>query len=78
MRAAETLGVFGVEDPMPILYEALAMSKNQSNALLALNTMAFLRDVLGFGMDSERIVPPEGIGRKKIDRRLQHLVAGSQ
>lgn len=78
IRAAETLGVFGVEDPMPILYEAMAMSENQSDALLALNTMAYLRDFLGFEVDSDRIVPPEGIGRNQIDRRLEHLVAGSQ
>ena len=78
IRAAETLGVFGVENPMPVLYEAVAAAENQSDALLALNTMAYLRDFLGFEVDPDRIVPREGIGRNQLDRRLEHLVAGSK
>ncbi len=71
IRAAELLGVLGTEDPMPILYEAVRVATNEADALLALNTITYLRDHLGYTVDPDRIEPV--IKRGHIDRRLEYL-----
>lgn len=71
IRAAELLGVLGTEDPMPSLYKAVHAATNQADALLALNTMTYLRDHRGYEVDSSRINP--GIRSEQIDRRIEHF-----
>lgn len=71
VRAAELLGVLGGEDPMPILYTVVNQANNQADVLLALNTMTYLRDHLGYEINSGRIFPT--VKSDQIDWRVEHL-----
>ncbi|MCC5906919.1 MAG: sulfatase [Balneolaceae bacterium] len=71
VRAAELLGVLGGDDPMTVLYMAVNQANNQADVLLALNTMTYLRDHLGYEINSVRITP--SVKSDQIDWRLEHL-----
>ncbi len=71
IRAAEFLGLLGEADTMSILYKVVSAATNQADALLALNTMTYLRDHLGYDVDPESIEPD--VMSEQIDWRLEHL-----
>lgn len=71
IRAAELLGVLGGESPVPILYEVVKHANSQADVLLALNTMTYLRDYLGYEVEPDQINP--AVESEQIDWRLEHL-----
>ncbi len=71
IRAAELLGVLEAEDPIPVLYKAVKDATNEADVLLALNTMTYLRDHLGYEVDPMRI--ESGIESRQINHRIEHL-----
>jgi arylsulfatase A-like enzyme len=75
VRAAEMLGILGVADPRPVLYQALATTDSPVEALLTLNTVVFFHDQGEgkFRFDIERI--KMGITSGETDRRLEYLRA---
>jgi arylsulfatase A-like enzyme len=73
IRASEFLGVLGAEDPMAVLYEVISAAAYQTDVLLALNAMTYLRDHLDYNIDSDRIRPI--VESQQIERRLEHLGA---
>lgn len=70
-RAAELLGVLDEGDPIEHLYNIVSEAMNQADALLALNVITYLRDHLGYDVDSHRIKP--GVESSQIDWRIEHL-----
>lgn len=71
IRAAELLGIIETGDPMPVLYDAVAAATNHADVLLALNTMTYLRDYLGYDVNLNRIHPRTA--SDQIKWRLEHL-----
>lgn len=71
IRAAELLGIIEIGDPMPVLYAAVAAATNHADILLALNTITYLRDYLGYDVNLNRIHPRTV--SDQIKWRLEHL-----
>ena len=71
IRAAEFLGVVNTEDPMAILYEVVRSTTHVADALLALNAITYLRDHLGYNVESDHIRLT--VKNDQIDWRLDHL-----
>lgn len=77
IRGAEFLGVLGSEDAMPLLYKEFSRATNLADALLALNTITYLRDHLDYDVDPDRLEPHPGVGSSQLTRRLEYLRAGA-
>lgn len=71
VRASELLGLLQAGDPVSVLYDAVSEATNQADVLLALNTMTYLRDHLGYRIDTNRIEP--NVRSNQINWRMQHL-----
>ncbi|MCG2590236.1 sulfatase-like hydrolase/transferase [Rhodohalobacter sp. WB101] len=71
IRAAEFLGIIGDGDPMSILYDIVNTRNNESDVLLALNTMTYLRDHLGYEVNPGSIEPV--VDSRQIGWRIEHL-----
>jgi len=55
VRAAEFLGSIRAADPMPTLYGVLNSATNEQELMLAFNTVVYLRDVMGYTFDMQRL-----------------------
>jgi uncharacterized sulfatase len=71
IRAAEFLGVLRVDDPITPLYDIINSTSDEADILLALNTMTYLRDHLGYYVNIDLVKP--AIESNQIDWRLEHL-----
>jgi hypothetical protein len=70
------MGVLGSEDTMPLLYKEFGRAMNLADALLALNTITYLRDHRGYDVDPNRLEPHPGVRSNQLARRLEYLQAG--
>jgi len=76
VRAAEFLGLTGVADPMPVIYDILEHCDDPVEANLILNTVVLLRDGAGVSVDPAKIEDagwPRSEGHVK--RRMDYLTA---
>ena len=71
VRAAEFLGVLDDTDPMQILYDVVRLATNEADTMLALNSITYFRDYLGYEIQSHRINP--GVESQQINWRLEYL-----
>lgn len=73
VRAAEFLGITGAGDPLPALYGVLKESTSDVEALLTLNTVAFLHDLKpkGYAFDVSQVDFTKFKG--EVDRRVEYL-----
>ncbi len=78
-RAAEFLGILGVEDPRPTLVDALNSSTSEWEALLIFNSVVFLndRDPGGYPFDLTALDLKVNT-KKEVGRRIEYLQAVSQ
>jgi hypothetical protein len=70
-RAAEFLGLTGVADPAPILFDVLAQCDDPIEVNLILNSVALLRDGAGVEFDMSKA---EGAAWTKMDGLVPHRV----
>ncbi len=76
VRAAEFLGLVGVEDPAPVIEEVLAHAKNEVDAFLTLNSVVLLKDMKGWHFDIDPAIFPaawRAAERSNVNRRLGYL-----
>ncbi|NBC65964.1 MAG: hypothetical protein GVY07_09960 [Bacteroidetes bacterium] len=71
IRAAEFLGIIDDGDPMSVLYDIVNTRNNEADLLLALNTMTYLRDHLGYEVNPGSIEP--AVDSRQIGWRIEHL-----
>ena len=71
LRAAECLGVLGEGEPIPVLYQVVNSVETEAEALLALNTLVYLRDHRKLAVDPARLMPRLTGGQ--VARRLEYL-----
>ncbi len=74
-RAAEFLGLSGLDDPVPAILEALYSSQDGVEALLILNSLVLLMDgprAYKFELDSERLSRAVS-GDPQVQRRLEYI-----
>ncbi len=72
VRSAEFMGMLKVEDTMPILYDVLNKTNSDVEALLTLNTAAFLNDLPnGYKFDVSKVDFSKFKG--EVDRRVEYL-----
>lgn len=71
LRAAECLVTAGLGDPRPTLYDVLNESRSESAALLALNSLVFIRDHRRLALDATQLRPRITDGQ--VARRLDYL-----
>ncbi len=74
-RAAEFLGLTGVEDPVPVITEALGQSDDGIEALLMLNTLVLLMDGpynYGFILSNDDL-STEVLDEPQVQRRLEYI-----
>jgi arylsulfatase A-like enzyme len=75
VRAAEFLALAVRHDPRPALYEALSATGSPWEALLALNTVVFLRDrESGYNFARDQLKP--AAKSDEVNRRLEYLTVG--
>ena len=80
VRAAEFLGLLGVDDPRPTLLEALAESESGVEACLILNSVVLLRDGrpgYDFQIDVSRLKPSTRQA-DGVQRRLSYLTGNEK
>ncbi len=74
-RAAEFLGLTGVEDPVPVITQALQQSGDGIEALLMLNTLVLLMDgPLNYEFSlSNEVLSKEVLDEPQVLRRLEYI-----
>jgi len=72
VRAAEFLGTVKAADPMPALYDVLATVNTEQEAMLALQTVVYLRDHQGWAFDPAKLKPKYTGG--ETARRTDYLL----
>ncbi len=74
-RAAEFLGLTGLDDPVPVITEALYRCDDGVEALLILNSLVLLKDgpyAYRFSLDDQRLAP--GVkSDAEVQRRLDYI-----
>ena len=74
-RAAEFLGLTGIEDPVPVIIEALRQTGDGIEALLILNSLVLLMDgpnAYDFALN-ENDLKPEVLKNDQVLRRLEYI-----
>jgi len=72
IRAAEFLGRIKAADPVPAIMSVLKESDSHVTTLIALGSVVYLRDALGYGFDiSKKDVKATG---GQVSRRIEYLV----
>ncbi len=76
MRAAEFLGLIGVEDPRPVMLEVLRSTTSGIEACLMLNTVVLLQDGSpGYRFELGESDLQEGVAKDlNVQRRMRYLV----
>lgn len=77
VRAAEFLGLIGVQDPQEVVLDALAKSESGIEAGLIMNTLTLLRDIKpGYKFDVKPGLLNRAVMKNDVvKRRLEYLVA---
>jgi len=75
VRAAEFLGILGIENPSEVMLEALYQSQDNTETLLILNSIVLMKDI-NYGYDitvDESRVKPEILKGKETTQRFEYL-----
>jgi hypothetical protein len=74
-RAAEFLGIAGIDDPAPVILRALGETRSGIEALLILNSVTLLRDgPHAYEFDLDRVeFAPDVLENEQVARRLEYL-----
>src|SRR5690606_23412035 len=76
VRAAEFLALIGVDDPRPVLQQALSSARSATEANLVLNSAVLLQDAAGYEMPLDASVLSRDwpqYTRGPLDRRIDYL-----